>query len=149
MFLGSGIIPIYATPVVVQLPALTFSNTARVALGDSICYSGIRFGSDGNIYKMTKTGAWQGTGSAWLLDGSAASYYLIRSVTSGSLNNDDDGTLQQMNANLDYSLFETLSWSTNTANITFSIADDAGGTNILATRSYGLSAFLQGTGDPP
>lgn len=149
MFLGSGVVPIYATPVAVQLPAITFNNTGDVDLGDSIVYSGVRFGSDGNIYKMTKGGAWQGTGKSWLLDGAASGYYLVRTVNTGTLNVDNDGTLQQMNADLDYSISENASWGESQATITFEIADDAGGTNVLATRQYTLRAVLEGTGVPP
>ena len=84
-------------------------------------YSGVRFGSDGNMYKLIASGQWQNKG-AWLLNGVNTDYYLFRTINSGVLDN-DDGTDNQMNANLDFWIFTS---DTYTATITFTISSTTG-----------------------
>lgn len=128
--------PTYSNALSVKLPVLEgFWNSSDEF---NPVYSGIRFGSDGKIYRMTEIGNWQWTGESWLIDGAASGYYLVRSITSGSALGTDDGTLQQMNTNLDYAVSTSL--IRKTTDIEFSIADDSAGTNILVTRTYQLDA---------
>ena len=55
------VLPNYATQVAVAIPAFTgFWNFDATGLPS--VYSGVRFGSDGKIYRMTKFGTWQWTG---------------------------------------------------------------------------------------
>jgi hypothetical protein len=101
-------------------------------------YSGIRFGSDGKIYRATAAGNYQWTGESWLISGAASGYYLVRSITSGASLETDGGTLQQMNSNNDYRISTTL--IRKTTDIEFSIASDSTGATILKTRTYRLDA---------
>jgi hypothetical protein len=126
--------PTYANAISVRLPELeSFWNESDVY---NPVYSGIRFGSDGKIYRSTEQGNWQATGASWLITGAASSYYLVRTVTSGSALGTDGGTLQQMNANRDYQISSSL--ERKTTDIEFSISDDSLGSNILVTRTYQL-----------
>ena len=134
--------PTYANPVKVQLPPI--NNFGNIEFGRrTTVTSGIRFGNDGKIYRQTSAGAWQWTGKVWLLDGSAASYYIVREVTAGYPNTTlttDDGTLQQMNTNLDYTTAVSSAGIEYNKTINFSIADDSLGSNILVSQTYQLSA---------
>lgn len=138
MFFGGVIIS--GSSVSVQLPDYNlFDNIATIP-----CFSGIRFGSDGNIYRMTGSGAWQGTGESWLNDGSASSYYLKR-VVSGDTLSSDAGDLQQMNANLDFYYENSDIGISNllTGVFTATICDDTLGSNELVTNNYTLTAIGQ------
>lgn len=134
--------PSYPNAISIQLPEiLTFGNSGVVYSGDSV-YSGVRFGSDGKIYRSTRVGNWQAV-DTWLLNGNASSYYLVKEVTAGypdTTLDTDSGTLQQMNANLDYRIGVSNAGITYHNTINFSIASDSGGTNILASVVYLLSA---------
>ena len=143
MFMSTPLLGEVADPVLVQLPGISLGNTR-----EGVCYSGIRFDNDGNIYKMDAAGNWQ-YAAAWLLSGAAGDYYLHRTINYGTLNT-DDGTAVQMNtADIDYWLSYGVPWDGDTASITFEIADDASKTTVYATRTYFLSAFSEGTGVPP
>lgn len=146
MFLGGGLISQYASPVTVQLPAIVCANTVNPP--SSIAYSGLRFDNDGQIYRMSGGGAWNAT-ATWLLDGAASSFYLFRTVDTGSLTNDDGDGTQMNTADIDFWVSTTTEWFTKTAKVTFNITSDAGGSNVLATRQYTFSATLNGSGEPP
>jgi len=107
------------------------------------CFSGVRFGSDGKIYRMTSAGAWQWTGETWLNDGSAANYYLKRAVTGDTLTS-DAGDLQQMNANLDFYYENNTAGVGNVkdCDILFHICDDTLGSNEIVQNTYELTALV-------
>ena len=100
--------------------------------------SGVRFGSDGKIYRATKDGSWQWTGLVWLADGVASDYYLKFDITSGSALATSATDLSQMNANLDFTI--TTAHVRKKTNLTFSICDDTLGASILVTNIYQLDA---------
>ena len=108
-----------------------------------------RWDSDGKIYKMSDNGVWQYSGQSWLLSGAAADYYLWRTIVSGVLTNDDGDGNQLDTDDLDYWISNNVDWFEREANVTFSISDDSAGANILASRTYYLSAYKTGTGSPP
>lgn len=136
MFLAGGILPTYANAIMVQIPSGISFDNFRVG---TTCYSGVRFGSDGVIYKMNNVGAWQSSGNSWLLDGNASDYYLKRVATGDALA-DDSGNLQQMNANLDFSILATFSSPSKSATIAFTICDDTGGASELVSQDMFLLA---------
>ncbi len=93
-------------------------------------YSGVKFGSDGNMYKHQVNGGWSNAG-AWLLKGTASSYYLQRVINAGSLDNDaGDGV--QLNADREYDIIQSVPFSAKTATVTFEISTDAPGTTVVA-----------------
>ena len=100
---------------------------------------GVRFGSDGVIYRATDGGAWQSSGYSWLLDGAASAHYLKR-VASGDALSTTATDLAQMNANLDFVLINASSGTTKDATIVFTICADAGGVTEEAENSYFLLA---------
>ncbi len=144
MFLNTGQVGGAAVGIKVQTPLVVLANVGTSAP----VYSGIRWDSDGKIYRMSNVGGWQYTAD-WLLSGAASSYYLWRSIVSGTLDTDDGDGNQLNTGDLDYSLSHSTEWFDRTASVTFSISDDVGGTNILDSRTYDFSAFLLGDGEPP
>lgn len=135
MFATSGIVR-GSLDLEVQLPAIALDT---FKLGGGGTYSGIRFGSDGVIYKKTAAGAWQSAGLSWLLEGNASDYYLERTVQGPASLNTDSGNLQQMNAFLDFDIYLP-GFGVKTCDILFSICDDTLGANELVTRTYTLKA---------
>jgi hypothetical protein len=129
--------PAYASQTEVRLPEYEGFHNRGFDV-DPIVYSGVRFGSDGKIYRATIDGDWQWTGQAWLIGGTAAGYYLQREVISGPALASDAGDLQQMNANLDF--YVTTSLIRKQTQIAFDIADDTLGASILVSRTYELDA---------
>lgn len=145
MFLSTSIVSPPILTAVVQLPAVDLSNESSVAP----VYSGIRFDSDGKIYKMSTGGIWQYAGVVWLLSGAASDYWLHRTIVSGTFTNDDGDALQLNTDDLDYWMQNSVNWFTKQGSITFEIADDAIKTTVYATRTYNFSAYHIGEGDPP
>lgn len=144
MFLGTGIIG-DTLQADVQTPFVDLDNTG---VGIATVYSGIRWDSDGGIYRMDPNGNFQ-YDSDWLLSGAASTYYLQRTIDDGTLTNDDGDGVQLNTDNLDYWITNSLTWFTRVAKVTFGISTDAPGSNLIASRQYTLSAELQGTGSPP
>ena len=128
----------------VQLPLINVGNDGT----SSPVYSGLRFDSDGNIYRMSATGTWQAE-ATWLLEGAASTYYLFRTVNTGSLTNDDGDGNQLSTDDLDFWISNSVTWFERTCAVTFSISDDTLGSNVIATRQYNFSAELIGSGTPP
>lgn len=137
MILGGGIIGAGSGGGInVQLPAYgNFDNIDSSA----VVFSGIRFGSDGLIYRNTVDGSWQSTGLQWLNDGAASLYWLKR-ATSGDALVGDAGNLQQMSANLDFHIVANFGDASNDTNIDCTICSDSGGVTELVARTYSLSA---------
>lgn len=130
MFLHSGL-ERGSADLSVQLPAINLKND-EIAGPVS---AGIQFNSDGNIYRYYSSGYWQ-QWDTWLLEGSAAGYYIVRTkLGPDSLNTFDSGTLQQMNSTNSYALTQTAA-GVRQSQVTFSISNDSGGSNLLVTRTY-------------
>jgi len=118
----------------VALPSINFANDGT----GKVIYSGVRFGSDGNIYRMSEGGTWQ-VWTQWLVKGAASSYYLFRTINSGTLVS-DSGTGVQMSTTRSYYL--TSSIEEKTASIDFTISTSTTGTPVVAgPRLYNLYAL--------
>lgn len=123
----------------VTLPSLAPSVFANVRFG-SDCYSGIRFDSDGNIYRLQKEGGFSSVGT-WLQKGAAGSYYIQYTIVSGALDVDaGDGLV--MSTDRDYYLIDTTTTGgAVVAEIEFEISTDAPGTTVKAgPQTYNFSA---------
>lgn len=118
----------------VQVPTASFGTTRTT----SPCYSGVRFGSSGTLYRFKNDGTVQPVG-AWLLKGSAANYFLFRTVDSGTLTV-DAGTGLQMNANRDYNVQDTTPTNALEATVTYSISTSTTGTPVVASGTYMFEA---------
>jgi len=143
MFLNTGLVG-GGSGVSVQLPAIVLGNVSTI----TTVYSGIRFDNDGQIFIMNDTGSWQSE-DIWLLEGAASSYYLHRTINTGILSNDDGDARQLNTGDLDYWISNSVEWFTQTASVTFEIADDGVKTTVYATKTYQIRAYKKGSGTPP
>ena len=112
------------------------SNVFFTSTSTGTCYSGLKIGSDGNLYERQAVGGWSRFGT-WLFIGTAANYYVQRTVNSGSLTTDAGGPVGsglQLNADRIYDV--QTSYSDKTTTVKFEIATESAGTTIVATRSY-------------
>lgn len=118
----------------VTLPNIDLYN--QIASG--VCYSGIRFGADGLVYRAQgETGNWSAAGT-WLFSGNASDYYLVTTLNDGTLNVTDAGRGPlQMNVNRDFQLSTV---NITSASLTASISNDMSGTPVVVTRNYTPSA---------
>lgn len=144
MFLETAVIKPAADVVLVTLPGADTDTEGSL----STIYAGLRFDSNGSVYERTASGVWVNTG-AWLLDGAASDYYLWRTLDGGTLTQDDGDGNQLNTDDLDYYIATSTPWFRRITIVTFSISDDSGGSNILATRQYTFQAYREGTGTPP
>jgi len=116
------------------------SNTFITNNSTGTCYSGLKIGSDGNLYERQAAGGWSRFGT-WLFIGTAANYYVQRTVTSGSLTTDAGGPVGsglQLNADRIYDI--QISYGEKLATVKFEIATESAGTTIVASNSYSFVA---------
>lgn len=126
---------------VTQLPVLTLLANVASQGETSTVYSGVRFGADGNIYKLQSSGGYSVVGQ-WLLNGTASDYYVARTVVTGSLVS-DSGNDVQLNTDRTYYVTDTTAnGSSVQASVSFSITNSGGGTVYSGPRTYSFSAFL-------
>ena len=110
----------------------TYSGFANTGVGTAPAYSGVRFGSDGDVYRFTGTGAVQRIGT-WLLSGSAASYYLQTTDNGPDALTQDAGDGVQLNANRDYYVTDSTAVAGgSTCSVTYEISTDAPGSTVVA-----------------
>lgn len=127
----------------------TSDNTVVVPTGinfaninfDVECDSGVRFGSDGNVYRANQDGVWQ-YAATWLLKGTASNYYIARTVNEGSLDT-DAGTDLVLSTNRDYYITQTMYGAPLTCDVSFSITNSGGGTVYSGPVSYAFFAEKQ------
>ena len=105
-------------------------------------YSGVKFDNDGKVYKRQKNGGWSSYGT-WLVKGAAGSYYIQRTIDSGTLTTDGtDGVV--LSTDRIYSILQSTPYATKTATVTFEISTDAPGTTVVAGPvSMTFSAFFE------
>lgn len=97
-------------------------------------FSGVKFDADGNIYERQTAGGWSSIG-AWRLSGAASTFYVSRTIDTGSLTTDAGAGPLQMNTDRIYDIQRT-SDGEDISRITFSISDDVSGSPVIANRTY-------------
>jgi hypothetical protein len=119
----------------VTLPSATFTT---IVVGQT-AYSGVRFGSDGNVYRNSGTSdsSWQVAGT-WLVKGTNSNYDITRTIN-GSLNT-DAGDALVLSTNRDYYVIDTTTLGgAVTCEVEFSITDTTQSTTYV-TRTYSFYA---------
>jgi len=114
----------------VNMPAnvfITFGVSGTV-------YSGVKFGADGNLYERQAAGGWSRFGT-WLFSGLASTYYLSRTIDTGTLTTDAGAGPLQMNTDRIYDIQET-SNGIFTTDVSFDISNDVSGTPIIKSQSW-------------
>ncbi len=124
------------------LTATDLTNTGSPA--QSIVYSGIRFGADGELYKLNSVGGVSRFGT-WMLTGVNTDYSITRGTVTGTLTTDAGAGPLQLNANRDYDVQNQTPSSTATASATFTVKDwNAGSPTVTYDfESYAFSATME------
>jgi len=107
---------------------------------DVTIYSGVQFHSNGLIYERQAEGTWSTFGS-WLLSGTNTTFWLRRTIDSGSLTTDAGGSvgdLRQMDTTREYDVQRNSNGEKRCA-VTFTIVNAADNATF-ATRTYTLEA---------
>lgn len=121
----------------VVLPANSFESLSFVVP----IYSGLKIDADGNLYERTANGGWSQF-AAWLLAGTASTYYVSRTILFGTLTTDAGAGPLQLNADREYDV--QTSKGSKESSVRFDIASDVSGTPIVASRTY---TFIASTFD--
>ncbi len=108
---------------IVSTTIISFSTSGTV-------YSGVRFGSDGVLYRFQPNGGVSALPLQWLLSGTASDYYVSRTVGSGTLDVDAGAGPLQLNANRDYNIQNSMI-GIETAEVFFEIASDVSGSPVV------------------
>lgn len=105
-------------------------------------YAGVQINADGYQYYANSTGTWIQMTSYWA-DGNSSALYWVRATSSDTLDWVDSGTGSwlQCNTTRNWGIVDTTAGVIpETASVTIDIATDSGGSNIVATETYTLSA---------
>lgn len=128
-FIGGGAVGGY-TPTGVQLQSNVFRST-----GTGTVYSGIKFGSDGGIYERQPAGGWSRKFS-WLLSGTNSTFYVVRTVISGSLTTDAGAGPLVLSSDRIYDLQDSVD---DECKVSFEI--QIADTTVKASRTYDFQVF--------
>ncbi len=96
------------------------------------CHAGVRLGSDGILYRIQPNGGFSAISGEWLLSGSAGSFFVQRTIVSGTLEDDAGAGFLQLNANRDYDNQKSTA-GTKTTVVFFEISSDVSGVPIVDT----------------
>jgi len=100
-------------------------------------FSGAKFDADGDVYAMSANGSWQQIGT-WLIEGTNSDYYLVRSITAGTIDTDAGAGPLQLNTDREYYIEYAPLGGGRSATVTFQIENI--GTDVLASGAYTFSA---------
>ncbi|MGY8962553.1 MAG: hypothetical protein ACKVKT_03245 [Rhodospirillales bacterium] len=122
----------------VKITSRTVSNTTF----DQTCHSGVRFASDGVLFLIQSNGGFSSVSGEWLLVGSAASFYLKRTITSGDLQTDTNGDAlwHIMNATKTFEITQAVPDLEKSSTVFFEISSDASGSPVIATATMTFTA---------
>ena len=97
---------------------------------DLNCHSGIRTGGTGILFLIQATGGFSSVSGEWLINGSAADFFIKRTIISGSLEVDPGPGFLQMNTTRTYDNLKS-SVGVKTTEVFFEISSDVSGVPIV------------------
>jgi len=112
-----------------------------------IVYAGIKFDNDGSVYGLNRDNVYSRI-TTWLVSGAAGSYYLSRSIFSGSLNADAGAGPIVMSTDRVFSIQRTHRGIKQTI-LDYEISSDSSGDPIVATGRVTLQAEIGFEGNDP
>ena len=124
---------------VINLPDYNFTRTN---IWPTLAYSGVKFGSDGDLYARRYDGDWSRFGT-WLVSGTASNYYLSRVVSSGTLTTDAGGTPAsplQLNSDRIYDVQDQGKFGGKVCSVIFSVWSDTPGTVLMDSNGWTFDA---------
>jgi len=118
-----------------QFVSHNFDNTGSTGT----IYSGLRIDADGGLYARQEQGGWSRFGT-WLLGGTNSTFYVSRTIVTGSLDTDAGAGPLQLNTDRDYDVQRSIDGEDN-CTVSFEISDDVSGSPVVASASYSFSAI--------
>jgi len=110
----------------------------NVIVGET-CHSGIRFGSDGVASLIQANGGFSAISSEWLISGSAAGFWVQRTIISGTLEVDPGAGFLQLNTTRTYDN-QKASVGSKTTSLFFEFSSDSSGTPVVATATMNFTS---------
>lgn len=110
---------------------------------DSPCHSGIRLGSDGILRTLQADGGLSVIQGEWLVKGSPGSFFVQRTILSGTLEVDPGTGFLQLNTTRDYDN-QKATEGVKTTVVFFEVSDDVSGVPVLDTATMTFTSE-QGT----
>jgi len=101
------------------------------------CRSGVKFALNGQLSTINAIGGFNPVSGEWLVTGSAAGFWVQRTIISGTLEVDAGAGFLQLNADRIYQNIKASSGSKTTV-VFFEFSSDSGGATIVATATYTL-----------
>ncbi len=95
-------------------------------------HSGVRLGLDGQLSTINAFGGINPIAGEWLITGSAAAFFVKRTIVSGTLEVDAGAGFLQLNADRTYENIKA-SAGTKTTEVFFEFSSDASGTPVVAS----------------
>jgi len=96
------------------------------------CHSGIQLNNDGILYRIQANNGLSAVVGEWKINGASASFFVQRTIISGTLEVDPGTGFLVLSSNRLYDNQKS-SAGIKTTEVFFEIADDAGGINIIDT----------------
>lgn len=117
---------------------ITSRTTTRLRI-QATCTAGVRFGSNGTFSLFQANGGVSAIGGEWLVNGTPSTFYVSRTIDSGTLTTDAGAGPLQMNSTRDYNIQQTSNGTKDTT-CTFNISDDVSGSPVIATAEIIMQA---------
>ena len=104
--------------------------------------SGVRFGADGILYRFNGITGVSAIVGEWLVAGTspASSYYVKRTILSGTLETDAGENWLQMNADRDFVNIRS-NTGTESASVFYEISSDMSGTPVVTTATHNYTSI--------
>lgn len=107
------------------------------------CHSGVKLGLDGVLSTINAFGGFSAVPTEWLITGSASTFYVQRTVLSGTLETDPGPGFLQLNADRIYDNIK-VSAGTKETTLFLEFSSDASGVPIVAVATYELTSEQSG-----
>lgn len=107
------------------------------------CHSGVKLGSDGVLSVVNAFGGFNVVAGEWLITGTAANFYVKRTIITGTLETDPGGTFLQLNVDRIYDNIQVPAGIKETT-ILLEFSSDVSGVPIVATATYELTSEQSG-----
>lgn len=105
----------------------------------SPCHAGLKLGSDGVLSTINASGGFNAISGEWLITGSAAGFFVKRTIISGTLDTDPGTGFLQLNANRTYEVVRSVEGTSETV-LFLEFSSDASGVPLVATATYTITA---------
>ncbi len=104
----------------------------RNSIGSGTCHSGVSFGSDGVLSKIQANGGFSAISGQWLVTGAASTFFVQRTILSGTLEVDPGTGFLQLNSTRTYDNQKS-SAGEKITEVFFEVSSDVSGVPIVDT----------------